>query len=155
MGKHIGSLYFEPSHHRHMGGKGENNMSPRGRHLIETKDQKMCIMSIVQKKRIRKHHIHRTTGKQDERGKKSWSLRGGRGRETPRNGTLKIRTSSPLDHWQVWKQTIRRQESRLEPGIIHTERYTCIRFQCGCSPIELSCPLCSNGKHHTGHECQF
>ena len=26
--KHIGSLYFEPSHHRHMGGKGENNMAP-------------------------------------------------------------------------------------------------------------------------------
>ena len=68
--KHIGSLYFEPSHHRHMGGKGENNMAPRGRHLIETKDQKMFIMSIVQKKRIRKHHVHRTTGKQDEMGEK-------------------------------------------------------------------------------------
>ena len=58
--------------------------------------------------------------------------RGG-GRETPRKGTLKTRTSSPSDHWQVWKQTIRRQESGLEPGIIHSERYTCIRFQCGCS----------------------
>ena len=81
--------------------------------------------------------------------------KGGGGRETPRKGTLKTRTSSPSDHWQVWKQTIRRQESGLEPGIIHTERYTCIQFQCGCSPIELSCPLCSNGKHHTGHECQF
>ena len=45
-------------------------MAPRGRHLIETKDQKMFIMSIVQKKRIRKHHVHRTTGKQDERGEK-------------------------------------------------------------------------------------
>ena len=59
-----------PSHHRHMRGKGENNMAPRGRHLIETKDQKMFIMSIVQKKRIRKHHVLRTTGKQDERGEK-------------------------------------------------------------------------------------
>jgi hypothetical protein len=34
-----------------MGGKGANNMAPRGRHLIETKDQKMFIMSIVQKKK--------------------------------------------------------------------------------------------------------
>ena len=33
-----------------MGGKGENNMASRGRHLIETNDQKMSIISIVQKK---------------------------------------------------------------------------------------------------------
>ena len=33
-----------------MGGMGENNMAPRGQHLIETKDQKMLILSIVKKK---------------------------------------------------------------------------------------------------------
>ena len=74
-------------------------MAPRGRHLIETKDQKMFIMSLVQKKRIRKHHIHRTTGK----------------------------------------------------GILAYDSNV------AALAIELSCPLCSfaNGKHHTGHECQF
>jgi len=56
-------------------------MAPRGRDLIETKDQKMFIMSLVQKKRIGKHHIHRTTGKQDERGENFMapSGRGGEG----------------------------------------------------------------------------
>ena len=75
--KHIGSLYFEPSHHRHMGGKGENNMAPRGRHLIETKDQKMFIMSIVQKKGS-ENIISIIPQANRMKGEKiSWLLRGG------------------------------------------------------------------------------
>ena len=62
-----------------MGGKGENNMAPRGRHLIETKDQNMFIMSIVQKKGSENimsivPQANRTKGENI-----SWLLRGGRG----------------------------------------------------------------------------
>jgi len=97
-----------------MGGKGENNMAPRGRHLIETKDQKMFIMSIVQKKRIRKHHIHRTTGKQDERGRKIMAPSGREQRPFPRK-LEKI--SSPSDHLKsntAYRNSLGRKKTKLE-----------------------------------------
>ena len=63
-------------------------------------------------------------------------------RETPRKGTLKTRTSSPSDHWQFWKRTIRRQESGLEPGTNHTGRYTHRRGTgCGIQPQWAALPL--------------
>ena len=70
------------------------------------------------------------------------SQKKGGGWETPRKGTLKTRTSSPSDHWQFWKRTIRRQESGLEPGTNHTGRYTHRRGTgCGKRPQWAALPL--------------
>ena len=63
-------------------------------------------------------------------------------RRLTKEGTLKTRTSSPSDHWQFWKRTIRRQESGLEPGTNHTRRYTHRRGTgCGIRPQWAALPL--------------
>ena len=65
--------------------KGENNMAPRGRHLIETKDQKMFIMSLVQKKKGSENIISNVPQANRTKGeKKSWLLKGGGDRPFPR-----------------------------------------------------------------------
>ena len=61
-----------------MGGKGENNMAPCGRDLIETKDQKMFIMSLVPKKKESENVISIVPQANRMKGEKiSWLLRGG------------------------------------------------------------------------------
>ena len=54
-------------------------MAPRGRHLIETKDQKMFIMSIVQKKGSEKiiYIVPQANMTKFKGEKKSWLLKGG------------------------------------------------------------------------------
>ena len=61
-------------------------MAPYGRHLIETKDQKMFIMSIVQKNKRSENIISIVpqANKQDERGEKIMAPSGGETKE----GTL-------------------------------------------------------------------
>ena len=133
--KHIGSLYFEPLLHRHIGGKGENNMAPRGRHLIETKDQKMFIMSIVQKKgsenimSIVPHvQANRTKGE-----KKSWLLKGEGGhRPFPRKPE---KISSPSDHLKsnpAFRNRAGSKQKWRHLRVYNQQRHSCrdiVRFQ--------------------------
>ena len=67
-------------------------MASRGRHLIETKDQKMFIMSLVQKKGSENIiSIVPQANKQDERGEKIMAPSGGGGGDQGRD-TFKTKT---------------------------------------------------------------